>query len=480
MNQSSTDWVFWLSGGAVGVAGLWLLYFALWKDRARGRRRCPKCWYDLSGSQSRTCSECGHASKSERKLLKTRRRWGIAFLALVTLASALMLSRASMIARGDWAFAMPTTVLIVMLPWTEDHPTTGDWRTAAFNELMLQRVGVNSTAARTPPMWDWQWRLIVKRGLDRLTMVQRAGYRPEYYVQYWSILSCALERGVLHRLGLEDRFTAMLQPPFRIQLSQPVVANRAAKFHFEGVGARMNVDWPEGIEILTLDGESLEWRQIMTPTEGEPRIFGHREQATFMIPEAYRRIELEFRFKDMIPIDTGNIAELKTLPITYRQTISAIVQEMDHVMKPSTNPELDQVVGEGFGFEFTHVGPQRAAAIRVRLSKECVVAIPEFGTYFGRATLLRNGETLFTDSKRFDITFDERGPWGTAIATYRLSDEAAARVEEARRGEDAAEWLLRFELDEDQMLLWTVRPGMTYWDGVIEQKIDWAEHAQSN
>jgi hypothetical protein len=45
------DWLFWGLGGALALAGLWLQYWSLFADRARGRRRCPKCWYDMSGTE---------------------------------------------------------------------------------------------------------------------------------------------------------------------------------------------------------------------------------------------------------------------------------------------------------------------------------------------------------------------------------------------------------------------------------------------
>ena len=56
-------------------AGLFVLFRALFGDRARGRRRCPKCWYDMAGLPPRTvkeererfvCPECGARSSARR------------------------------------------------------------------------------------------------------------------------------------------------------------------------------------------------------------------------------------------------------------------------------------------------------------------------------------------------------------------------------------------------------------------------------
>ena len=50
--------------------GVSMLLMALFSDalrgRGRNRRRCPKCWYDMSGSgDSLRCPECGHQATVE-------------------------------------------------------------------------------------------------------------------------------------------------------------------------------------------------------------------------------------------------------------------------------------------------------------------------------------------------------------------------------------------------------------------------------
>jgi hypothetical protein len=63
---------------AVAAGGIGVTWWAIFGDKARGRRRCPRCWHDLSGTPGLTCGECGHAARAERDLLAARRRWGIA------------------------------------------------------------------------------------------------------------------------------------------------------------------------------------------------------------------------------------------------------------------------------------------------------------------------------------------------------------------------------------------------------------------
>lgn len=68
----------WLLGvGAVTLLGLLLTCWGLWGDRSKGRARCPECWYDMRGALPQlVCPECGYVAQRERRLHKTRRRWG--------------------------------------------------------------------------------------------------------------------------------------------------------------------------------------------------------------------------------------------------------------------------------------------------------------------------------------------------------------------------------------------------------------------
>ncbi len=60
-----------------------LLYLGLFQDRSRGRPRCPKCWYNMTGAPSLVCPECGHDARSPKRLHRTRRRrWAIALSVL--------------------------------------------------------------------------------------------------------------------------------------------------------------------------------------------------------------------------------------------------------------------------------------------------------------------------------------------------------------------------------------------------------------
>ncbi len=109
------DWLFRGSGFGLGMVGLGLCYWFLLADRARGRKRCPKCWYDMSVAESLRCPECGHDAKRAADLLKTKRRWkGLWLCMLVFLAAGLLWIQPKVQQHG-WVSVMPSTALILCL-----------------------------------------------------------------------------------------------------------------------------------------------------------------------------------------------------------------------------------------------------------------------------------------------------------------------------------------------------------------------------
>ena len=62
-----------MAAWALALGGFTLLFWSLFRDRGRRKRRCPKCWYDMAGVPGLTCPECGRTSK-EKHLHRSRRR----------------------------------------------------------------------------------------------------------------------------------------------------------------------------------------------------------------------------------------------------------------------------------------------------------------------------------------------------------------------------------------------------------------------
>ncbi|MCZ6834519.1 MAG: hypothetical protein O7G85_01980 [Planctomycetota bacterium] len=140
----STDWIWHGAGIALGVIAMGMLYWSLFHDRARGRKRCPKCWYDLQGAEADAngtfhCPECGKGIKHERKLRKTRRRWRWVCVALLLVPGAGFLGVHPKVKRDGWLSFTPTCVLIMTFPYYERGYRSQDWRQDCY-DLLCDRV----------------------------------------------------------------------------------------------------------------------------------------------------------------------------------------------------------------------------------------------------------------------------------------------------------------------------------------------------
>ena len=100
----------------VSAVGLAMAVVAARGDRARGRRRCGRCWYDMGGVEGLTCPECGRVARRELELGRTRRRKRLVVAAVLLVAAGQLGWLEGRVRRGGWLAAVPTEVLIVLIP----------------------------------------------------------------------------------------------------------------------------------------------------------------------------------------------------------------------------------------------------------------------------------------------------------------------------------------------------------------------------
>jgi len=115
-------WVAWTIAGLMLAYGGFLGAWALFRDRSRGRRRCPKCWYDLRGTPEMRCSECGYKAKREQQLFATRRRWRLALLGVLVMLGGTGAGLSPKVRRDGWLSLVPTDVLIRFVPPAYEDP----------------------------------------------------------------------------------------------------------------------------------------------------------------------------------------------------------------------------------------------------------------------------------------------------------------------------------------------------------------------
>ncbi|MBC7771012.1 MAG: HEAT repeat domain-containing protein, partial [Pyrinomonadaceae bacterium] len=104
-------WLSYLIGGGLAVLGAGIIVVAMFRNRSRGRKRCPRCWYDMSASPTLKCSECGRAARSPRHLLKTRRHWRWVFAGMMVVLLGGVTAIAPAAYTGKWVEYTPASVL---------------------------------------------------------------------------------------------------------------------------------------------------------------------------------------------------------------------------------------------------------------------------------------------------------------------------------------------------------------------------------
>lgn len=186
-----SDWIFLAVGFPLGAIGLVVILLALFKDRARGRERCPRCWYDLQGvpridTAGATCPECGRAKITPKQMRRTRRRWWRASLGVVVILLGAGLALTPTVRSKGWPSIVPMTVLAFFAPVDEGPnavrftgttaPTvvTINNRQVTFgpNSFMFpprtpaeQLEGEAWTRVSNGEAWQWQADVLVHRWL---------------------------------------------------------------------------------------------------------------------------------------------------------------------------------------------------------------------------------------------------------------------------------------------------------------------------
>lgn len=118
-----SEWIWHWSGYAVALVALVGVVWALAWDRPRGRKRCRRCWYDLSGAGGGAsdvpidCPECGRAHSKPRHLTRTRRRWLWAVvLGLVMVVGGYGLWVVPRVQDEGGVGTVPSTVMVLAAP----------------------------------------------------------------------------------------------------------------------------------------------------------------------------------------------------------------------------------------------------------------------------------------------------------------------------------------------------------------------------
>jgi len=259
---AGTDWVWIVAGVMAGGFGLILLLWSLFWDRARGRQRCPKCWYDMQGAEadehgSFHCPECGRVIKRERKLRKTRRRWRWVPLVAVLALSAAMLGMYPTATRNGWLATAPSSALVVAYPWLD----TADQDLA--DELLERLYETSGRLPGIPVMRGrrgdrvatWQRRWLASRAAGVLLTSSEAEKRLTAVNLLRWIANCGPESDPF---APELLFAAEADGDENVQ-NEALVALKAIDWNFETIShgvERLLLDPDESIQVK---GAQLAW-----------------------------------------------------------------------------------------------------------------------------------------------------------------------------------------------------------------------------
>lgn len=152
----------------VAAGGIGVTWWAIFGDKSRGRRRCPRCWHDLSGTPGLTCGECGHAARDERDLHAARRRWSIAAVTVAFMVGVAGWARLEVL-DAKWHTHLPDGALALVVR-TLDPGSVPDWAWAELDarasmdalgaDAAIDALGALVQPGEGIPPWEPRARLV--------------------------------------------------------------------------------------------------------------------------------------------------------------------------------------------------------------------------------------------------------------------------------------------------------------------------------
>ncbi|MCZ6493640.1 MAG: hypothetical protein O6933_06115 [Planctomycetota bacterium] len=321
-----TDWPWWIGGTALGVFGLVLMWWALLHDRAKGRRRCPKCWYDMTGAERLRCPECGHLAKRERKLFTTRRRWRWAVVALLMMFAGRLGIMCPQIQRDGWWSLVSNAALIYLLVFVDDA-------SGLLAGELLDRMEADELSVA-----DWERffdRVVSGDWRARPTSTQ---WENKYYeiVRKWRFanLSTKRFRGTDHKAYPAEQKLYALPAQIQLQTRDPwpeglpvyIAASWQTWWPLEVLQLLVQPQIPEAETVELYDGVTVGRRGLFLPFT-EPM----KGVVTFDVTVLQLRGEED----DLEWIEVGT--EVIEVPVR-------IAGKLDEIMTPVQSPQMDQIL----------------------------------------------------------------------------------------------------------------------------------------
>ncbi len=132
-------WLYAVAAG-IGVFGIWTGIVWAIGDRSRGRRRCTRCLYDMSGLTVLRCPECGREFRSEKHLFRAKRgRWSCVVSLFLIAVSGFAFSRTAKVEEHGPLMLVPTPLLMAGWRWLPER-IIYEWDHDAFEGSLEERL----------------------------------------------------------------------------------------------------------------------------------------------------------------------------------------------------------------------------------------------------------------------------------------------------------------------------------------------------
>lgn len=158
-------WYGWTIFGVLALFALWAVGALVIGDRARGLRRCPKCWHSMEGLPDGedggwVCPECGRAVLREKDLFCTRRKHRVLAVAAVGLLAGLAWYGYGV--RQRWAEGktawVPSLGAVLLVRPAEFGLVESRWNRVLRDTIARRRTAGNLS--------DWHCRVLMLRFVD--------------------------------------------------------------------------------------------------------------------------------------------------------------------------------------------------------------------------------------------------------------------------------------------------------------------------
>lgn len=143
-----------------------LVCAAIWFDPSAGRRRCPRCWYEVDRVSGKRCTECGHESAAEHQFFRTRRKPGLAWTGALLLLLAWPALRATSIARTGIFAIVPTTLMILTLEHWPDELIGSAEDGRGSEASLLSRRDRRELFEWQRELLEWKTRRLLEKSRD--------------------------------------------------------------------------------------------------------------------------------------------------------------------------------------------------------------------------------------------------------------------------------------------------------------------------